>query len=136
MEVETMRRITGWSKPRGWRKTIATLAALAGGTALTFGALPMSSASAGHNGQQVSYCPPHDAVMVKIDGINQNRQASEWISPVQDPGGCHGNRNVTWNWWWEGTIAIFYTHPGSDNWVFDRICEVPRDWYNEDVANC
>jgi hypothetical protein len=56
MEVATLRKITDRPKPAGRRKTIATLAALAGATALTFGALPMSSAGADRSAAEVGSC--------------------------------------------------------------------------------
>jgi hypothetical protein len=126
-----MWRIGGRRKRAGRRRTIVTLAALVGGVALMFGALPVASASAGKAGQQFEFCPPDGAVGVRIQGINQNRQYSDYFGPVGPPG-CHffdgRHENVVWNWWWEGTVAVSYSYPWSHGqYLFYQICEVPKD---------
>jgi hypothetical protein len=129
-EVGTMWKITGRRKAVGRRRIIATLAAVAGGAALMFGALPVASASAGVNGQMVDYCPPDDAISVMVEGINQHGQHSRWISPV----GAHGRPcaeyedvNVTHRWYWVGTVVISYTYPDSNGQFRpDITCDVPK----------
>jgi hypothetical protein len=128
VEVVTMRRIVGR------RKIVAATAAFAGAAALTFGVLPVSSASAAANGMQVAYCPPPDAVSVMVQGINQNRQYSQWTDRVAAPGECYDYtllEHTTTDWWWQGTVVISYTHPGNDQFVFYQTCEVP----NWDIGN-
>jgi hypothetical protein len=124
----------------GMRKLIGKLAAVAGAGVLTFAALPAGSASAyTTNGLQVYFCPPAEAVRVLIQGINQNRQYSEWNRRVPIPGDCSSwGRvfNVTKDWWWEGTIAVSYTYPGSDTFYFHRTCEVPKQGIEDTYGWC
>jgi hypothetical protein len=117
-------------------KTAGRLAALAVAVGATFVALPISGASAGTNGQQVIYCTPSDAILVMIEGRNQNGDPSTLIKPVDYPGVCNPwgrDRNVSWNWWWKGIIHISYLRGG--NWSFGQDCDVPK-FQGGDVWNC
>jgi hypothetical protein len=134
MEVGTMR------KTIGRRKTIGTLAALAVAAAAIFVTLPVSSASAGSNGQQVIYCTPDNVTTVKIVGTNQNGVESTLIKPVDYPGVCDplgSDRNVSWKWWWKGTIDIFYSfHNGVDWTVHYHKCDIPVEQDHSDLYYC
>jgi hypothetical protein len=115
------------------RKTIGSLAAVAAAGVLTFAVLPVASASAGYNGQEVSVCTPGWADKAMIEGKNQNGvQSTEIIQVV--PGACQAGVNVTWNWWWKGTVKISLGGGGGPI-NFDHNCEVPTK-QKSDIVPC
>jgi hypothetical protein len=105
------------------RKIIGGLATVAAAGVLTFAALPVASASAGSNGQEVSVCTTSWAHKARVEGFNQNGVFYRDDIPV-DPGQCWEGWNVTWDWWWKGTVTIFLA---GDDGVFkvDHSCDVP-----------
>jgi hypothetical protein len=121
---------------RAVRKTIGSLAAVAAAGVLTFAVLPVASASAGWNGQQVSVCAGWDseqAEHAEIQGENQhNRQSTEVIPIV--PGTCKLGENVTRNWWWKGPVQISFA--GQDGqFTESHICDVPQK-QDSDIFLC
>jgi hypothetical protein len=115
------------------RKTIGSLAAVAAAGALTFAVLPVASASAGSNGQQVSVCTPGWADTARIEGTNQNGVQSTEVIHVRR-GLCHVGVNVTYDWWWKGTVTISLAGNGGP-FVFDHTCEVPVK-QRKDLVTC
>jgi hypothetical protein len=117
------------------RKIIGRLATLAAAGALAFMAFPSDSASAGWNGQQLSFCTPTGASQAMIIGPNQN---GEWVTMFMDnltpAENCLDHMNVTWNWWWKGDVSIYFRF--GDQYQLVNVCDVP-DW-NEwgDVYRC
>jgi hypothetical protein len=115
------------------RKTIGSLAAVAAAGVLTFAALPVASASAGSNGQELAVCTTPWATRALIEGINQNGEYAREEMDVT-PGKCWDGWNVTFAWWWRGTAAISLAGPVGD-YKFDHICEVPGK-QGTDISRC
>jgi hypothetical protein len=112
---------------RAMRKIVGRLAALAAAGALTFVGLPVASASAGTNGQHVTFCfrgPVNQAILV---GVNEKGElvhegvATMYLSELN---AYCGNSD----WWWKNNLDIW---TGDDNgWELDRTCQVPV-WMND-----
>jgi hypothetical protein len=107
------------------RKMVGRLAALAAAGALTFAALPITSASAGTNGQWVEFCAPDEIKWGGITGSNQNGQWTSEVLPLYTeldapiPANCASSE-----WWWKGTVVIWFQ--GPEGWYPDHFCSVPE----------
>jgi hypothetical protein len=115
------------------RKITGSLATVAAAGVLTFAALPVASASAGSNGQQLSICTTPNQHEVEIEGTNQNGDPSQERITVT-PGVCELGQNMTRNWWWVGPVAIGFLEGEPDpNGSYVRQCLVPKRWRDNSV---
>jgi hypothetical protein len=105
------------------RKTIGSLATVAAAIVLTFAVLPITSASAGSNGQQVSVCAAPWSSKAIVEGSNQDGVDSREYLDIK-PGLCRDGWNVTWNWWWKGDVTISLAGDDGNYW-FQSHCNVP-----------
>jgi hypothetical protein len=115
-------------------KIIGSLATVAAAGVLTFAALPVASASAGSNGQELSICAASSQDRVMIWGKNQDGVDSYEEMSVT-PGVCQAGKNVTWNWWWKGDVQISFTTP-DQNGFQSRICWDVPERQSSDFFKC
>jgi hypothetical protein len=115
------------------RKTIGRLGALAVSGALMFMALPVSSASAGSNGQQLAVCAPDWAATAYITGVNQDGAFSQLTMGVI-PGEC--DYNTTLDWWWKGQVDTYFAGPGSNLFYSYHSCWVSAWQRDNDFYTC
>jgi hypothetical protein len=106
------------------RKSVGRLAALAAAGALTFVGLPVASASAGTNGQNVGFCVHDGAPYAKIVGTNQNGRATIEILPTFQIGFHPVFTCAASDYWWKGTAEIWYSD--GVQWYPDHACWVPE----------
>ena len=109
------------------RKMVGRLAALAAAGALTFAALPVTSASAGTNGQHVSFCgPPPEAEWGGITGSNQDGQWTAETLPMEEVDIDPIVKCAYSDWWWKGDVIIWFQ--GPHGLYPEEICRVPESW--------
>jgi hypothetical protein len=106
------------------RKMVGRLAALAAACALTFVMLPIGGASAGTNGQNVSFCAPPGIEWGGLTGYNQDGAWTSESDLKMFFWGSGGALCTTSWWWWKGSVVIWYK--GPDGWYPDRFCPVPE----------
>ncbi|MBV8212419.1 MAG: hypothetical protein JOZ08_04235 [Verrucomicrobia bacterium] len=63
---------------------------------------------AAFNGVQIGFVAPRGTGKIRISGQNQNGAVAEW-NGVADPNSDGATvSTVTSNWWWKGTVQIWY----------------------------